>query len=594
MQGEIGRDTESTRVRGPMAARRASAGVVLLLAVLTVAGVVSSVLWGLHLAEVSRAAWIERGRMQALEHSRAVDAALSQVEAQLQALATLFHSSDQVDPDELISAEANLPAEGLSVTLTGLAYVRILDNTERAAHEARTGVAITYPGDPYRRAPDDLSHYPVSLGSRGFPVFHEGADLAALPALRSMALSAERLRREVVMSPTFMLGGRRLIALAVFAPNGGVPGLLIGLLPLESVFSHSLHWHVPGLEVQLLEYPGSWEVDGVAEAVRGGPSPGDSRSVSFEHRFTHGEARWKLDWSLLPHFQGGVNTLSAWTVAIGGSLLSLILGGVLSLLVYQNALIRRRVDERTAELSDALSRAEEGNRAKTNFLAVVGHELRTPLNAVIGFADLLEDNQPNETARSYVRFVQGGGRHLLRLVNSLLEVAQAEAGGLTLAESDICVQDLVTEAVRSIDPSVLAPKVDLRIRVDEELPRIRGDWERLLLVTINLLLNALRAAGDGGRVTVRAGGRPEDGGVRLTVTDTGPGMTDSQVTASLALFEQIESPMNRRHEGLGIGLPLCRHLVHQHGGTLFIDTRPHVGTSVIVDFPAARSLPRDR
>ncbi|WP_281685478.1 sensor histidine kinase [Thalassobaculum salexigens] len=574
-----------------------SFGAFALVLLLSLCGVAASVLGALRLAESSRQNWLERGRMEALELSSAVDGALLQVEAQLGALVTLFHSSSFVEADELSRAEANLPSDGLSVTLSGLAFAAILDDSERRRYEDRRGIVLSVPGNPDKPSPSWASHFPVMLASQGHPQFHEGADLAAIAPLRSMALSATRLERTVVMSPTFQMVGRRFAALAVSAPNGGTPGLLLGILDVDELFERMVRWELPGLSMRLLEYPGSWELDSEPKTVRGVAEPPSEAIATFDHRFTHGEARWHLQWSLLPSFEGGVDTVPAFMLGIGGSMLSLLVGLALCLLIYQNALIRQRVDERTAELSDALNRAEAGNQAKTNFLAVIGHELRTPLNAVIGFADLLESRQPTDEARSYVNFVRGGGRHLLRLVNALLEVAQAETGELALEESEIDVTQMIVEAVRSVDASVMAPGVAIALDLAEGLPTVRGDRERLQLVVVNLVLNAIRAAGEGGRVAVGAWRGPEDGdipngGVRIRVCDTGSGMTENQVQASLQLFEQVESPMNRRHEGLGIGLPLCRHLVRLHGGTLEIDTRPGQGTAVTVDLPPHRILSR--
>lgn len=565
-----------------------SLGAVALVLLLTLLGVAGSILGALRLAEYSHRNWMERGRSEAIDLSTAVDGALLQLEAQIRALATLFYSSEFVDAGELASAEAGLYSEGLSVTLSGLAFAAIIDDSERADHEERYSTRLTVPGRLDQPAPPAASHFPVLLASRSHSQFHRGADLAAIAPLRSMALSAARLDRSVVMSPTFVIDDRRLIAFAVAAPNGVTQGLLVGFLEVDELFERMIRWELPGLSMRLLEYPGSWEFDTEPQIVRGVTEPPHEAVVTFEHRFTHGEARWNLQWSLLPSFDGGVDTVPALMLGIGGSILSLLVGLAVCLLIYQNALIRRRVDERTSELSDALNRAEAGNQAKTNFLAVIGHELRTPLNAVIGFADLLEHQQPTESARSYVRFVQGGGRHLLRLVTALLEVAQAESGGLTLEESEIDVKAMLEEAVRSVEGAMMAPESGICVELSEELPSIRGDRERLLLVVINLVLNAIRAAGDQGTVALLAERRQEDGGVRIRVSDTGPGMTEGQVQASLQLFEQVESPMNRRHEGLGIGLPLCRHLVHLHGGSLEIDTRPGEGTTVTVDLPHHR------
>lgn len=563
---------------------------VLLVALLAVSGIAGSIYWGLRVAESSRTAWLERSRLEAVELSSAVDAALSQVEAQLRALAILFHSSERVEVGELADAEDKLPSDGLSVTLSGLAFALVIDEADRSAYEQQTHTRLTFPGYSELISPGSFSHFPITLPSRRNSLFHRSADLAANSALRSMALSAVRLHDTVVMSPAFMIDGRWLVGFAIAAPNAGEDGLLFGVLELPDLFERTIHWKPAGLTMRLLQLPSSWESGADPIFVHGAGVPPPEVAATHDHRFTHGEARWIMRWSVLPGYRGGFDLLPAWALAIGGSLLSLIVGLVLSLLIYQNALIRRRVEERTAELSGALYRAEAGNQAKSNFLAVIGHELRTPLNAVIGFSDLLEPMQQTPTSKDYVRFVRTGGRHLLRLVNALLDVAQAETGGLILEEGEVDVAALIREAVEAAQPTADKATAAVELRIPGDLPRVRGDGERLQLIIFNLVLNALRAAGDCGRVVVEAHVRDGDGGVSLSLQDTGPGMTKSQMTASLRLFEQVEGPLNRCNEGLGIGLPLCRHLVGLHGGTLSIDTQPGQGTTVTVDLPGERTL----
>lgn len=565
------------------------AAAVTLVAVLAVSGAAGSIYGGWRLAESSWSDWFERSRREAVELSASVDGALLQIEVQLKALATLFYGSERVDPGELAEAEQKLLSDGLSVTLSGLAFAVAVEGEDRRIFEAREGVQLSYPGLPELLAPRSFTHFPVALSSRRYPLFSRGVDLAAHPDLRAMALSAVRLGRTVVMSPAFRLDQDWLIGFAIAVPNGSVNGVLFGIMPLDHLLEHTVRWKPDGLVLHLFQYPSSWEDGDGATLIHGPLEAAGNLAATYTHRFTHGEARWALRWDVLPSYNGGVTVLPAWLLAAAGSLLSLLVGLAVSLLLYQNALIRRRVDLRTAELKMALDRAEEASRAKTNFLAVIGHELRTPLNAVIGFADLLEPAQSTPTSRNYIRFVQGGGRHLLRLVNALLEVAQAEQGELVLDDEEVDLRTLIHKAVSLAGSSVGESTAVIDIGLPEALPSIRGDGPRLELVILNLVLNAVRAAGDGGKVTVEALVR-EDHGIRVTVRDTGPGMAAAQVTASLRLFEQVEGPLNRRHEGLGIGLPLCRHLVRLHGGSLSIDTRPGGGTTVTVDLPPERTL----
>lgn len=568
--------------------RSALAGAILPVALVAAIGIFGSIVFGYRMAEATRADWVERSRNETADLSAAVDNALLQVEVQLRALATLFYSSALVEDAQ---AEARLASGGLGVALSGLAYAVSIDGDDRRAYEDRKGLRLGVPGRPNADAPASFTHFPIDLASRRHPIFSHGIDVAAHPALRSMALSAVRLGQTVVMSPAFRIEDDWLVGFAIAVPNGADDGILFGIVPLDHLLEHTVRRKQEGLVLRLQQYPSSWEEGSGPILVHGPQKPSEGVAATYDHRFTHGEARWALLWDVLPTYKGGVDVMPAVLLASAGGLLSLLVGLAVGLLVYQNALIRRRVDQRTAELQAALTQAEKANRAKTNFLAVIGHELRTPLNAVIGFSDLLEPVQTTPASKDYVRFVQSGGRHLLRLVSALLEIAQAEQGELVLDEQQVDVPGLVGSAVAAAEASGMDPAVTVDIRMAEGLPAIRCDRGRMELVVVNILLNAAKAAGAGNTVTIEALVR-DDGGIRLTVSDTGPGMTETQVTESLRLFEQAEGALSRRHEGLGIGLPLCRHLVTLHDGLLSVETEPGRGMSVIVDLGPERSLSR--
>ncbi len=561
-------------------------------ALLTMAGVIASISWGARLAATARDGWFERGRQASVELSSAVDTALLQIDAQIRALAVLFHSSAQVDADELAEAESRLSGDGLNVALSGLAFAVRRDGRDVSELAVGTLVRSATAADADAIAPGAALHFPIALAGRRDSPFRRGMDLMGHEALQAMAMSAVSMPGAAVMSPAFAMDGVWYAGFAVAVPNGPEDGLLFGVLRLDDLFARTVRWKPDGIELRLMQRPSAWAARSSPVLVHGVATPPTDAVATFDHRFTHGEARWHLQWSLLPTYLGGPDLVPARLVGGGGAVLSLMVGLALCLLIHQNALIRRRVDDRTAELSKALEMAEQGSRAKTNFLSVIGHELRTPLNAVIGFSDLLEAMQTSPEARSYLGFVQAGGRHLLRLVSDLLEIAQAESGELALNESTVALSDLIGEAVRAAAPLAVHSGVALEIRLDDDLPPVRGDPDRLRLILDNLLLNAVRAASANGRVTVGAVGCGDGTGLQVSVSDSGPGMTESQVTASLRLFEQVEDPMNRRNEGLGIGLPLCRHLIRLHGGALSIDTGPGRGTIVMVTLPRHRVLPR--
>jgi signal transduction histidine kinase len=233
--------------------------------------------------------------------------------------------------------------------------------------------------------------------------------------------------------------------------------------------------------------------------------------------------------------------------------------------------------------------AEAASRAKSEFLASMSHELRTPLNAVIGFADIMhsELHGPvgNRHYRGYVDDILSSGRHLLSLINDVLDMAKVEAGKHQLANERIEISAAVAECRRIVAAIAEQAGVELRTAGTEAMI-IEADARALKQVLLNLLSNAIKFTPAGGKVTVTAealGGR-----CIVAVRDTGRGIAANDVERVLRPFEQVESVLVRRHTGTGLGLPLSKALVELHGGNLRIDSVPGQGTEVRFDLPLAK------
>ena len=239
--------------------------------------------------------------------------------------------------------------------------------------------------------------------------------------------------------------------------------------------------------------------------------------------------------------------------------------------IIRNVEERKRVEaelrENAANLTTALHRAEAAHRAKGDFLATMGHELRTPLNAVIGFAELM-DNQlfgplghPNY--RTYTTSIAASGRHLLRLINDVLDFAKAGDGQVMLDLQPVELHGLISRAIRMIERKALEGRVELDIQEVGAIS-VTADPERLRRVLLNLLSNAVKFTPPGGSVTVSVKRTGKDG-IAIQVADTGIGIAAEDVPRVFDPFTQLDSSLSRRYEGTGLGLSLAKRAIAEFG-----------------------------
>lgn len=240
--------------------------------------------------------------------------------------------------------------------------------------------------------------------------------------------------------------------------------------------------------------------------------------------------------------------------------------------------------------SRELGAADAANNNKTQFLAAMSHELRTPLNAVIGFSELLKletfgplgDNRYKE----YAHDIHASGTHLLSLINDVLDIARLDDGQLNLNEESIDVVALVSDVVRMMTPQAETAGVMLRNEVQGLLPPVIADARRIRQVLLNLVSNAVKFTPPYGSVTVS--GRLGESCLSLTVADTGIGIAEADIPRAFARFGQVDSTLARKYQGAGLGLPLAKDLIELHGGTLALQSKPSLGTTVTITLPARR------
>jgi PAS domain S-box-containing protein len=250
---------------------------------------------------------------------------------------------------------------------------------------------------------------------------------------------------------------------------------------------------------------------------------------------------------------------------------------------YRDVTEERRI---RAELETARDAAEAASRAKSRFLATMTHELRTPLNAVIGFSEAILDEARPETVRAHAAEVLAAGKHLLGLVDGLLEATRIEAGGLSLRGAAFDPAPVLRAAVDAAREPAEKADVTLRVDIPAQLPHLRGDEPRLRQVLDALLSNAVKFTPGGGQVTVSAVAEPRGGSV-IHVRDTGIGMAEEDIPRAFEAFTQLEAGLARHYPGSGLGLYLARALAGAMGMRLTLESAPGRGTTARLAFPAA-------
>ncbi|MFN4282902.1 MAG: MHYT domain-containing protein [Alphaproteobacteria bacterium] len=244
------------------------------------------------------------------------------------------------------------------------------------------------------------------------------------------------------------------------------------------------------------------------------------------------------------------------------------------------------------ELRAAKDLADKANRSKSAFLAAMSHELRTPLNAIIGFSEVMRSGAFGDDASprilDYAKHIEDSGKHLLSLINDILDLSKAESGKMTLLEDYIRPADVVADSLRLVGAHDGKVRASFAVAVAADLPYLYGDKRRVRQILINILANAFKFTEAGGRVSLSAALDAGTGDLLFTVKDSGIGMSADEILLALEPFRQVDSRLSRKYEGTGLGLPLSKHLIELHGGRLEIVSAPGVGTTVTVRFPAAR------
>jgi len=252
-----------------------------------------------------------------------------------------------------------------------------------------------------------------------------------------------------------------------------------------------------------------------------------------------------------------------------------------SALAIQNARLFREIEDKSRQL-------EVASQHKSEFLANMSHELRTPLNAIIGFSEVLTDRMfgdLNEKQEEYLKDIYASGAHLLSLINDILDLSKIEAGRMELELADFDLPQAIDNALMLVRERAGRRSITLHTAVDARLGQVRADERKIRQVVLNLLSNAIKFTPEGGRIEVAAS--PRDGSVEVSVSDTGVGIAPEDHEAVFEEFRQVGT-VEKKAEGTGLGLTLCRKFVELHGGKIWVKSELGVGSTFTFTIPVRR------
>jgi signal transduction histidine kinase len=249
-----------------------------------------------------------------------------------------------------------------------------------------------------------------------------------------------------------------------------------------------------------------------------------------------------------------------------------------SALAIQNARLFHEIEDKGHQL-------EVASQHKSQFLANMSHELRTPLNAILGYTELMADGaygEPSEKMLGILKRLEANGKHLLGLINDVLDLSKIEAGQLVLELSDYSVQDIAQTVRSTLEPLAADKKLAFKLELAPELPAGHGDGRRLTQVLINLVGNAIKFT-DAGEVAIKA--EANNGSFYVSVRDTGPGISAADQAKLFQEFQQADNAITKKKGGTGLGLAISKRIIEMHGGKIWVESQPGQGSTFAFTLP---------
>jgi len=237
------------------------------------------------------------------------------------------------------------------------------------------------------------------------------------------------------------------------------------------------------------------------------------------------------------------------------------------------------------EIQDKSRQLEEASQHKSQFLANMSHELLTPLNAILGYTELMADGaygEPSEKMFGVLQRLEAQGKHLLGLINDVLDLSKIEAGQLVLELSDYSVQDIAQTVRSTLEPLAADKKLAFKLELAPDLPPGHGDGRRLTQVLINLVGNAIKFT-DAGEVAIKA--EAHNGSFHVSVRDTGPGISSGDQARLFQEFQQADNAITKKKGGTGLGLAISKRIIEMHGGRIWVESQPGQGSTFTFTLP---------
>jgi signal transduction histidine kinase len=237
------------------------------------------------------------------------------------------------------------------------------------------------------------------------------------------------------------------------------------------------------------------------------------------------------------------------------------------------------------EIQEKGRQLAEASQHKSQFLANMSHELRTPLNAILGYTELIIDGIYGETpdkAQTVLKRVESNGKHLLGLINDVLDLSKIEAGQLKLSLTDYSMKDVVYSVFSAVEPLATKKKLDFKVDVPPDMPPGYGDGQKLTQVLLNLAGNAIKFT-DAGEVVIKAAA--VNGAFSVAIHDTGPGISAADQTKLFQQFQQADNSITKTKGGTGLGLAISKRIIEMHGGSISVDSSVGHGSTFTFTLP---------